>query len=245
MKDLLTGILDPENVTTYSSKFNRYVANIYKIQNNCLVRQKTFSKFENSILGINDDDFCAEKDVKKIISDIFYEYKKFNFNGIFLDFHGEEHSEFVYLLDERCYKEHIELYVPQKYAKVVDNAKIVISTAISGGNLQQIFEYSILQYGLNRICAEISLDAYEFDIPSYNDLSRKIVRPTKTDLTSVFFSENLCTNYYTKMTDSEHCVFTIFDDENSFKKKLEIIHKLTVKDIFINCKFIEMYDFLQ
>lgn len=245
MKDLLTVILSEKNFDKTIPKKPENIALIYKIQNDCLMRFKTFANFDGMVLGIDDTDFSIDKNLKKILSDIIFEHKKYNFNGIFLSFHGENHSEFVYLLDELCFKEHIKLYVPLSYAKVVQNAILVISTAISGGNLQQLFEYSILQYGLPRVSAEISLSAYEFDIPSENSIPRKITQPLNIENQSIFFSEALCCNYFTHRKNDNSCTFTIFDDEKSFINKMQIMTKLSVNDIFINYEFIEKFPFLQ
>lgn len=237
MKDLLTVILDHKNFIPNRNIYPKNVALVYNIQKDILNRVLSFASFENSLLGIDDFNFSIDKNMRKILNDIIFEYKKYHFTGIFLNFSHENHSDFVFLLDELCFRENIPLFVPLNYAKVVSHAKIVIETSISGGNLQQIFEYSILEYGIDRVCAKLSFCAYEFDVPCNNSNGRKLNLPIDTTDCSVFFSESLCTNYFTKTISPDNCVFTIFDDKQSFLAKYTLISNLNIEHIFTNFDF--------
>ncbi|MFI3116175.1 MAG: hypothetical protein R3Y12_08570 [Clostridia bacterium] len=241
MNDFLIAILNEQNYSVLD--FPKSVAVIYKVENNILMRLKNFSNFRGKMLGITDLSFSINKNLKKILSDIIFEYRKFNFSGIFLDFKGESQSEFVLELDELCFKEKIPLYVPQSYAYVVNNAKIVINTAISGGCLKNIIEYAQMQYGTCRICVQISLVACEFKIPSKNNAGKFMNFPINTNNSPVFFSETLCTNYFTKMDSENSCIFTIFDDKTTFYKKLSLLNSLNVAEIFFDYIDIENTNF--
>ena len=184
------------------------------------------------MMGICDDDFSITKNIQKILNDILFEYEKNNFIAIYLDFHSDPQSEFVSRLDEICERQGIKFFVPMNYAKVVKYATIVIDMAISGGNVKEILQYNIQEYGVSRIATQISHIAKEFYIPYNDSIGMDIVLPVNTDGREVFFSDSLCTNYFTYMKDEKSCIFTIFDNEKSFFSKLEIIKNANIKDIF-------------
>lgn len=234
MKDLLTLIFDSKNLEKLTPNFTKNVALIYTIENDIL--RRSHSHFSAKMLGISDFNFSISKNLRKILTDILFEYKKYNFEAIYLNFSSEITREFVFELDKLCFSENIKLYVPFSFAKVVTYANLVLNTAICGGNLKNLFEFSILEYGINRISAEISCVAREFEIPSSNVEGVAIEIPIEPK--NVYFSDNLYTNYFTTMKTPEVCVFTIFDNQTSIARKIDMIASLKVCEIFLNYNFI-------
>lgn len=226
MKNKLIKILNnPKNQTN-----ERCVINNYAIKNDVITRKVTNFYTNGNILGVFEDGEI--KYSAKLLKDIEYEYIQKGFEGIFVDASNAQSSAFIYELDKLCYKRKIELYVPLEYEKSAENAKLVFKTEITGGDLSNILQYKKMQFG-ERLVTLVRKIQREFSIPNQNDT---YIDVEKLDTTgrNVFFSENLYTNYFTYMKNENTCVFTMFDDENSIEKKIELCKRCSILEVFVD-----------
>lgn len=242
MKDILKIISDGSKYVENSKKFTNNIALIYKIGNGNLLKEKINYFFDNQIMGIYDENFSNEENIKKICDDILFDYNSLNFKGIYLDFNYENSVELVSKLDQYAYRNQIELYVPKAFAKVTNHAKIVIDMGISGGNISDILEYTKMEFGKDRVCAKISYNIRKFIVPNSQDSEGEILLNVDLHDKEVFFSELLCTNYYTTMISEDKCEFVIFDNIQSLYKKIEVLHKVGIKNIFMDNKDLISYN---
>lgn len=234
MKDIIKIISNDKNYVKNSKKFAQNVANIYQINGENLQKAQINYFFNNQIMGISDNKISDKVNYNNIFEDIIFEYKTQKFKGIYLDFNKESSVNLVLKLDKFANSNKIDIYVPKEYAKITEYSKIIVDMGISGGNIKDILEYAILEFGENRICAKISYNIRKFIIPNENKLEGKALNSVDLTDKNIFFSEFLCTNYYTNMILDEKCEFVIFDDKKSFYKKLEILDKLQIKNIFVD-----------
>lgn len=234
MKDILMTICSPENLSFFTRNFSNNVALSYIIKGTELIKSKAFVNYRGCILGVKEIYIDDKVNTAKIAHDIIFDYNKNGFKGIYLDFFSGKATELVFLLDKLCVKEGIELFVPITYAKSVNYAKLIFDTSISGGNLKNILEYMIFEYGQERFCAKISHVVKKCYIPSNGEGEVILEDCEKAD--NVFFSDNLYIKYYSYMQD-ERCVFTTFDDIDTLNRKISLLRGLAVEKIFIceNC----------
>lgn len=202
----------------------------YSISSSKLCKNTSFHDTKNNILGIFEENFDIFN--QNIILDIEHEYYNKFFDGIFLDFHSQEIAELVFKLDEFCKKRNIPFFVPLEYSHSTSHAKLAFKPQISGGNLSKILEFKKLEYG-DRLVAFVQKNQKEFKIPNLDNSYTDIDFIDTTDK-NVYFSEHLCTNYFTFMKDQNTCIFTIFDDESSLKKKIEKCFEHGISQVFVD-----------
>lgn len=232
MKNLVKIISASSDFSKSQKISDTNVALFYKLGRENLIKHPTTLFIENQILGITDIDFNGVFNMKKLIDDVVFEYQKNKCLGIYLDFHSENSVELVAVLDDLCFRQGFKLYVPMPYANSVKNSILVFDMAISGGNIKNILEYTKMQNP--NFAIKISHQCRKFEIPSADTQGELLPYPIDTFDKNVFFSENLCTNYFTYMKNTETCIFSIFDDEKSLGAKLDVVKSLEINDIFMD-----------
>lgn len=242
MKKNINILFQPQEYTKLHKEYPKNTALFYRINNDMLVKAKCSWYVEDSLMGIAQNDFKIVKNLKNILDDIIYEYNKNSFKGIFIDIKTQEATTFIQKLDEICKIRKIKLYVPMQFAKVVSHATIIIDTAISGGDIKNILEYALLEH--DKIATKIYYTAREFEIPS-KDTSGKLI-DGEIDLSdkNIFFSQSLCTNYFTNMRGNK-CIFTIFDNYKALEEKISIIRQMDIEDIFLSYDDLQRYEKLK
>lgn len=144
-------------------------------------------------------------------------------------------STIVTELGELMHKRGWPLYVTEPYARFSDRAKVLISSALSGGSLQLRLMEAAERYGAGRVALEVERVCQDFFLPSPTgqgvDLTPEELRRRMEELApSVFFSSELCAHYFTYMSPQSGAHFILFDDAGSIRKKLHIARSLDISD---------------
>lgn len=124
----------------------------------------------------------------------------------------------------------LALYVSETCAGV-EKAKVLLSSALSGGSLQVRLEEAVVRFGAERLALWVERLAMDFPLPSPTGEGRSLSPTELTGLLErerpqVFFSHELCARYFTYQRGSEGAHFVLFDDAGSLRKKLELAHRL-------------------
>ena len=140
-------------------------------------------------------------------------------------------------LGSLLHKRNWPLYVTEAYGNCSDKAKVLISTALSGGSLRQRLEDALQQYG-GRVALAVERVAEDFFLPSPTGqgtpLSREELKARMEERSpSVFFSSELCAHYFTYMSKQNGAHFILFDDAGSIRKKLQIARSLDIEDAIL------------
>lgn len=131
----------------------------------------------------------------------------------------------------------LKLYVPESYGMAVPNAKVLISSAISGGTLEQRLSEASMRYSKDRIVLEIQRLAMDFSLPSPNGLGENL-SAAELDViigengAQSFFTNDLCAHYFTYRTDTDHH-FVIYDTAASIKRKLDVAAASGIETAFV------------
>lgn len=158
------------------------------------------------------------------------------FSGILCDFEAGRLpplEQIIHQLGENCARRGWQLYVPEQYGHCADHARVLISSALSGGSLHQRLTEAQERFGADRVALAVQRVAEDFYLPSPtgsgSPLTREQLRQRLEELhPSVFFSHELCARYFTYMSRESGAHFVLFDDGATLAKKLEVARGLGV-----------------
>ena len=179
--------------------------------------------------GGGGEDFCNE---------VLRECAARKFTGVVCRFLGSPQkalTDAVARLGDLCPHRGLELYVTEPYG-AAPNARVMISTALSGGSLQGRLEEVLERFG-PRVALWVERTAEDFLLPSPSGagapLTAEELESRRAEYGSeVFFSSELCAHYFTYMAgDKGH--FVLFDDAGSIRKKLHTARRLGVSAAFL------------
>ena len=136
-------------------------------------------------------------------------------------------------LGERFSRRGWRLYVPEDYGACSGKARVMISSALSGGSLRRRLEEAAERYGRERVVLLMEPAAEDFFLPSptgcgtplsREELGERIIqlRP------AIFYSRELCARYFTYMSRDSGAHFVLFDDGETVRKKLQTARELGI-----------------
>ena len=164
------------------------------------------------------------------------------YDGILCDFEGRPMpllAEIVRTLAGLTQKRGWPLYVTETYGGYADSAKVLISSALSGGSLAQRLGEAVQRYGQDRVVLAIERVAEDFYLPSPSGqgqpLSQEELRRLMDERSpSIFFSTELCAHYFTYMSRENGAHFVLFDDAGSIRKKLQVARGLGIRQAVLS-----------
>lgn len=139
-------------------------------------------------------------------------------------------------LAEACKGRGIGCFVTEAYGPGAPEAKVILSTAISGGSLQVRLEEAAGRFG-KRLALWVERVAEDFLLPSPGGegaplTAEELRRRREERGGAVFFSPELCAHYFTYMSgDKGH--FVLFDDAGSIRKKLRMAEGMGIDTAFL------------
>lgn len=160
------------------------------------------------------------------------------FEGIVCNFEGRPLQLLAKIVEELgalTAKRGWPLYVTEAYGPYSDQTRVLLSSALSGGSLQQRLEDAVAQYGAKRVVLAVERVAQDFFLPSptgqgiplsREDLQARIQERAPT----IFFSRELCAHYFTYMSKHNGAHFILFDDGGSIRKKLQVAAGLGIEE---------------
>ena len=160
-----------------------------------------------------------------------------SFTGVLCDFEGRPFPlllQIIRELEELLGKRGWPLYVPEDYGSYTTSAKVLVSSALSGGSLAQRLQDVVGRYGPERVVLAVERVAEDFYLPSPDGQGRPLTREALTTMLeerspSIFFSTELCAHYFTYMSRENGAHFVLFDDAGSIRKKLHMARSLGIR----------------
>ena len=208
---------------------------LYRLgQGGHLFRSTSAQSIRQGLMVIDDLDFDGTGDPSAFSSEVVQECLSRRFSGVILSFGRPPVSASLAMaarLSSALFQREIPLYLPEAYEAASQTARILISSAISGGSLHQRLLDAVHQYGRERIVLDIERVAADFTLPSPDGKGTPLTQKGLRDLRnahgpSVFFSNELCSHYFTYMNGAANAHFVLFDDLDSLGKKLHIARSL-------------------
>ena len=84
------------------------------------------------------------------------------YRGVIADLPPRGCGQFVQALDRALTAQRLALYLPEPYAQTAPHARILVSTAVSGGTLKDRLESAVRRYGADRTVAALERRAEDF-----------------------------------------------------------------------------------
>lgn len=189
------------------------------------------------LMVIDSVGFDGRGDAAAFCQEVLRECTARGFDGIVCDFEARPTpalGTIIRTLGEQAARRGWPLYIPEAYAEYSGKARILISSALSGGSLRQRLLDAAEQHGVQRLALGLERVAEDFFLPSPTGqgtpLTREELRQRMEEQApSVFFSAELCSHYFTYMSRRSGAHFILFDDAGSIRKKLQIAHSLGIR----------------
>ncbi|MBQ2830127.1 MAG: hypothetical protein IJF15_03785 [Oscillospiraceae bacterium] len=177
---------------------------------------------------------------ESLVEAVMHECEKRGFGGVVADFERTitpDRIAFLQLLCRALYDSNRRLFVPERTGDAVEDAMVLLCTAISGGTLEQRLRDAAARFGAARIALDAQRVRMDFLLPSPSGEGRPVDKKTMTAILQeyspqVFFSEALCARYFT-YTKSGRTHFFLFDDAQTMHKKLTAAEKLGITTAFV------------
>ncbi len=203
--------------------------------NGTLLRTVAHTHTPNDILCLSDFGVAApvsEETIRQLLEETR------SYGGILADIEHKNSciDTFLQSMDHKCRERAFPFFVPYRYRSNAPNSWLLAPGAASGGSLQDELKHGMeLQKG--RLAVSFQFIRRKFHLPASDPHGEEI---TADELLSaqqrtgahVFFSRELCLNYFTYMED-ETGVFVLFDTPETLQMRLDLICKLGVPYIFV------------
>lgn len=193
---------------------------------------------KGGLMVIDDRDFTGLGPTGPVCQEILRECQARSFTGAILDFENRlpPLEQIVSALDEPFARRGWILLVPEGYGPCAPHARVMISSALSGGSLQRRLEEALEHFGESRVVLALEKRAEDFALPSPTGsgqpLSAEELDELKRRLSpAVFFSSELCARYFTYMSRDSGAHFVLFDDGDTLRRKTDVARQLAIRTI--------------
>lgn len=187
--------------------------------------------------GLDPDGFDGENFAYRVSAECVLR----GFDGVYADV-GDAflHTGTLTALENRIIQRRGRLYLCENAARGLSSARIVISSCVTGGSFARYLADKIYEYGAGRIALGINRMITDFTLPASDALGMNISEETLGRLlsqsgASVYFSNELCANYFTYVDKNGTPHFTLFEDRRSLLEKMRIARDSGIEEAFVDC----------
>lgn len=137
-------------------------------------------------------------------------------------------------LDRALVQRGLTLYVPECYHAQAPKARVLVSTALSGGSLRGRLAEALKQYGPDRTVAALERVAEDFVPPARNGAGTPLSPQDLAELRhrlrpNIYWSPELCARYFTYFQPGGQAHFVLFDDPETLRAKLRLAGEVGVR----------------
>ena len=200
-----------------------------------LLRAGGSTPLRGGLMVVDNQGFSGNGPIAPFCQELVQECLARGFSGAVLDFEGRlpplEHA--AAYLDTLFVRRGWSLSVPEGYGLCAPQAKVMISSALSGGSLSLRLEECMERFGRDRIVLALEKTAEDFILPSPSGKGLPITREELRERInrihpSIFFSPELCARYFTYMSHESGAHFVLFDDGDTLYRKMEVARRLGI-----------------
>lgn len=194
-----------------------------------LNRRDLLMRTRGGLMVLGDQECGFIRDPAVLCRDVWRECGNRGYGGVLADFEQPPEADrtaFLEALGRVLSRNGMRLFVPEAYGGRVQQAAVLICTALSGGNLRQRLEECAQQFGRGRLALDLQRLRMSFPLPCPSGEGepldmRRLDEMLEKEGNSVFYSSDLCAKYFT-FTDNEKSQFVLFDDAGTIQRKLRI-----------------------
>lgn len=214
--------------TQEAARYTRTLAHrSYRIgPESTLLRQSMLLQTRGGLLSVSSQDAPVVDDPEALCAAVLRECSRRGYSGAVLDFQTPVRSDlerFAGHLARMLSANRRSLYVPESCASAAPGAFAMISTALSGGNLQERLRDALGQFS-GRAALLVERVRMDFTLPARTGegtplTAQELEALMERESPSVFFSQDLCARYFT-YSRSGQGHFVLFDDGETIAHKL-------------------------
>ena len=174
------------------------------------------------------------------VQEVLWECSRQKFSGVLFDFETSPPPlrQCVVHLDAVFSDYPYTLYITEPYVPCAPSGKVLISSAISGGTLTARITQAVEHFGTDRVVLALERSAEDFTIPAPSGCGTPLSSCHLENLlhqtgSSVFFSRELCTNYFTYLDRQEQAHFVLFDTTETLLRKMEIARRCKLRQFLL------------
>ena len=194
-----------------------------------LTRRDLLARTRGGLMVLGDQDCGIIRDPAALCRDVWRECGNRGYGGVLADFEKPPEADrtaFLEVLGRVLSRNGKRLFVPERYGGQVEQAAVLICTALSGGNLREWLGECVLRFGQGRVALDLQRLRMSFPLPCPSGEgepldSRKFDEMLEKKQQSVFYSHDLCAKYFT-FTDTGNSSFILFDDADTLRRKLRL-----------------------
>lgn len=211
----------------------------YRIgDNGALQRAQLPVTARGGMLGVFEAPGLSDADPEKLAKELGAECMRRGYAGIMLDLQaGAGILTPLSVLSQALRKLGIVHYVPAELAAAAPGAKLIVSTAVSGGSFSQLLDEACARWGADNICLDIARTRSAFEMPGWSPEGRALAKDEFAKLLeqhspSVFFSPELCAKYFT-CREGGKAQFILFDDADTAAYKVDLARRRGLPAVFL------------
>lgn len=178
-------------------------------------------------------------DVPAFCQEVVRECVTRNFDGLIADFEQPSHRQLEQFIAETApllQKKGMTLYTTPRYAHCSNDSRVIIPSALVSGSLRGHIAAAQTRYGGHRLALEIERLARDITLPDARGQGDHIDRERLQALAAerqTFFSQELCTHYFTYKDAQGFTHFVLYDDGQSIMKKVQLAARMGVTEGFL------------
>ena len=131
----------------------------------------------------------------------------------------------------------MRFYLPEAFADAAPGAQLLISSAVTGGSYEETLRRAAFKYGAGRVALLFEPVCIDFAMPAprgNETVSPEHLEEIRAEHGAVvYFSHELCANYFTYRTTSGISRFALFDDTRSMLRKLDVARHAGFHEAFV------------
>ncbi len=166
-----------------------------------------------------------------------------HYSGLIADFEDEQNAFLTRTLFNVRKSSATEIYAPESYAEKVPNSTTLASSFVMGGSLENLLE-NISQRVSGKLALQIVRQSEDYELPYTIGAYRHLEWKEREDLmiatrSQSFYSNQLCTYYFTYLDGEHKAHFVLYDTAASLKRKIGIADKLGIQSVLLTLPEVE------
>lgn len=200
-----------------------------------LTRRDLLARTRGGLMVLGDQDCGFIRDPAALCRDVWRECGNRGYGGVLADFEkppAEDRTAYLEALGRILARNGKRLFVPEGYGGRIEQAMVLVCTALSGGNLRQRLTDCIQRFGQGRVALDFQRLQMSFPLPCPSGEGEPLDREKLEEMRqqkgqSVFYSGDLFAKYFT-FTDKGNSRFVVFDDASTMQRKLRLGQELGI-----------------
>ena len=231
----------PEHLSQ-ALRFTERIAHVaYRIgPDGRLARRNLLPRTRGGLLVLEDWESGPVRDAAALCRDVWRECGNRGYGGVVADFEGEpagDKAAFLEALGTVLSRNRMRFFVPESYGQRIQQAGVLICTALSGGVLRQRLEEAAERFGPARVSLDLQRLRRSFPLPCPEGVGTLLSGEALEALLrerepSIFYSGDLCAKYFTCTRDGESR-FVMFDDADTLRRKIQLGRELGLNAGFL------------